>query len=100
MKRTIEILGIALLLSCWGAGRIYAQTAAPTPKAPEAKIAPGPQTYRLTYTITEMDGSKRIGTQHFALTVNPGNSGHVKLGSKVPIATESTNPAGGSFTAR
>jgi hypothetical protein len=92
MKRTIGVLGIALVLSCGGA-RVAAQTDAPAPKASEAKVESAQTTYRLTYTLTEMDGSKRLGTQHFALTVNPGKEGRVRLGSKVPIATESSNPA-------
>jgi hypothetical protein len=92
MKRAIGIIGIALLLSCGGA-RAMAQTDTPTPKAIEPKSEMAPQTYRLTYTLTEMDGAKRIGTQHFSLTVNPGEQGKIKLGSKVPIATESSNPA-------
>jgi hypothetical protein len=91
MKRTILILGIALLLSC-GCIRIFAQADAPAPKATETKIETTPTTYRLTYTLTEMDGSKRIGTQHFALTVTPGRDGRIKLGSKVPIATGSYKP--------
>jgi len=49
-------------------------------------------TYRLTYTITEMDGGRRVGTpQHFALIVAPGQRTTVKLGSKVPIPTGSGN---------
>jgi hypothetical protein len=92
MKRTIGILGIALVLSC-GSTRVFAQADAPPPKTNETKIETAPATYRLTYTLAEMDGSKRIGTQHFALTVNPGKDGRIRLGSKIPIATESSNPA-------
>jgi hypothetical protein len=92
MKRTIGFLGIALLLSC-GSTRVFAQADAPTPKASETKVETAPATYRLTYTLTEMDGGKRIGTQHFSLTVNPGKEGRIRLGSKVPIAMESSNPA-------
>jgi hypothetical protein len=93
MKRTIGFLGIALLLSC-GSTRVFAQADAPTPKASEAKIEKSPTTYRLTYTLTEMDGSKRIGTQHFSLTVNPMNTGRIKLGSRIPIATGLSNQEG------
>ncbi len=92
MKRTIGIIGIALVLSCCGA-RVFAQTDTPAPKTSETKSEMAPQTYRLTYTLTEMDGAKRIGTQHFSLTINPGKDGRIRLGSKVPIATESSNPA-------
>jgi hypothetical protein len=92
MKRIIGILGIALLMS-YGGTRVFAQEDAPKPKASETKAEIAPTTYRLTYTLTEMDGGKRIGTQHFALTVNPGKEGRIRLGSKVPIAMESSNPA-------
>jgi type II secretory pathway component GspD/PulD (secretin) len=45
--------------------------------------------YRLTYTITELDGDKRIGTQHYAMIVAAGQRTVLKQGSKVPIATGS-----------
>ncbi len=44
-------------------------------------------TYRLTYTITEIDGGKRIGVQHFAMIVVGGQRTVLKQGSKVPIVT-------------
>jgi hypothetical protein len=47
-------------------------------------------TYRLTYTITEMDGGKRIGApQRYALVLTAGQRSTVHLGSKVPIASGS-----------
>jgi len=92
MKRIIGFMGIALVLSCCGA-RVFAQADTTTPKASETKIETAPTTYRLTYTLTEMDGNKHLGTQHFALTVTPGKDGRIRLGSKVPVATESSNPA-------
>ena len=47
------------------------------------------KTYRLTYTFTEMDGGKNIGTQHFALIVVSGERTTLKQGNKVPIETGS-----------
>ena len=49
------------------------------------------KTYRLTYTVTEMDGTKRLGTQHFAMIVVSGQQTTLKQGSRVPIATGSYN---------
>jgi len=43
--------------------------------------------YRLTYTVTEMDGAKRIGSQHFAMVAAAGQPTVLKQGSKVPVAT-------------
>jgi type II secretory pathway component GspD/PulD (secretin) len=52
------------------------------------------KTYRLTFTTTEMDGSKRVGVQHFAMIVAAGQRTTLKQGSKVPIATGSYNTTG------
>src|SRR5271170_4149248 len=49
------------------------------------------KTYRLTYTITETDGGKRIGNQHFGLVVVAGQRTVLKQGSKVPLVTGSYN---------
>jgi type II secretory pathway component GspD/PulD (secretin) len=55
--------------------------------------------YRLTYTVTELDGSKQLGTEHYAMIMTSGQATTLKLGSKVPVATGSysaggTTPAG------
>ncbi len=46
--------------------------------------------YRLTYAITEIDGGKRVGTQHIAMIVAGGQRTVMKQGNKVPIVTGST----------
>lgn len=51
--------------------------------------------YRLTYTFTEMDGSKRVGAEHFALILVSGGRTILKQGSRVPIFT-GTYDAGSS----
>jgi type II secretory pathway component GspD/PulD (secretin) len=47
--------------------------------------------YRLTYTITDIDGGKRIGVQHFSTIVTEGQRSLVKQVSKVPVVTGSYN---------
>jgi len=47
------------------------------------------KTYRLTYTLTDVDAGKRIGTQHFSMVVVTGQRTTLKQGSKVPVATGS-----------
>ena len=51
--------------------------------------------YRLTYTVSEKDGSKLINTQHFAMVMASGQTTTLKQGSKVPLVT-GTYSAGGS----
>ena len=43
--------------------------------------------YRLTYTVTEMDGGKQIGTQHYAMVLASGQTTSLKLGNRVPVVT-------------
>jgi hypothetical protein len=42
--------------------------------------------YRLTYTMTEKDGGKTIGVQHFSIIVASGSRTVAKQGSRVPVA--------------
>jgi len=42
--------------------------------------------YRLTYTMTERDGGKTIGMQHFSIVVASGSRTDFKQGSRVPLA--------------
>ena len=50
--------------------------------------------YRLTYTVTELDGSKQIGTEHYAMIMTSGQTATLKLGSKIPVATGSYSAGG------
>jgi type II secretory pathway component GspD/PulD (secretin) len=43
--------------------------------------------YRLTYTITALDGGKRTGAEHFSLVVAGGERAVLKQGNRVPIIT-------------
>ena len=52
------------------------------------------KTYRLIFTTIEMDGSKRIGVQHFSMIAAAGQRTVMKQGSKVPIATGSYSATG------
>jgi len=52
------------------------------------------KTYRLTYTLTELDGNKRVDSQRFTLIMLPGGKAYLKQGSKVPIVTGSTETGG------
>ena len=54
--------------------------------------------YRLTYTMTERDGGKTIGVQHFSIVVASGSRTDFKQGSRVPISV-ATNAAPGSNAA-
>jgi hypothetical protein len=100
MKLAIGILGVALALSS-NAHNMAAQTETQTQKANTATTETAPSTFRLTYTITDLDGNKQIGVQHFALIVTSGVSiDWVKLGSRVPIITGTYGGGGAQLSDR
>jgi hypothetical protein len=45
--------------------------------------------YRLTFTISEVDGAKRVTSQHFDMVVTPGQRGMLRQGTKVPVVSGS-----------
>jgi type II secretory pathway component GspD/PulD (secretin) len=45
------------------------------------------KTYRLTFTLTDSDGGKRIGSQHFSLNAVAGQETYLKQGTKIPVVT-------------
>jgi hypothetical protein len=54
--------------------------------------------YRLTYTVTEMDGGKQIGVQHYTMMLASGQTTSLKLGNRVPVATGPAGSQSAQFT--
>ena len=90
MKPAKIILGLTLALAF--AGARGQTTSVPSP------VQAGLKTYRLTYTLIETDGGKRVGTQHFAMIVVSGRKTVLKQGNRVPLVTGSVSTSGGAQT--
>ncbi len=45
------------------------------------------KTYRVTYTLTELDAGKTVSTEHFSMLLGDGERSSLKEGNKIPIAT-------------
>jgi type II secretory pathway component GspD/PulD (secretin) len=43
--------------------------------------------YRLTYTVSELEGTTRVSTHHYSMVVTSGQRATLKQGSRVPVAT-------------
>ena len=43
--------------------------------------------YRLTYTLIDLDGTRRVGDQHYSMVLVPGQRTVLKQGNKVPVYT-------------
>ena len=77
MKLTTSLLCLALLSPL----SAHAQDqSSPTAAKPDL------HTYRLTYTLTEIESGKKVGVQHFSMTASSsGQAAVLKLGSKVAV---------------
>ena len=92
MKPAKMILGLTLALAFGGSGARGQTNSLPRP------VQAGWKTYRLTYTLTETEGGKRVGTQHFAMIVVSGRKTVLKQGNRVPLVTGSVSTSGGAQT--
>jgi type II secretory pathway component GspD/PulD (secretin) len=63
-----------------------------------AEIDRPKRVYRVTFTVTESDGGRKTGTQHYAMIVAGGNKSYVKQGNRVPIVTGSFEKDGAGPT--
>jgi type II secretory pathway component GspD/PulD (secretin) len=45
------------------------------------------KTYRITYTLIDLDGTKRLGDQHYAMVLASGQRTVLKQGNKIPVVT-------------
>ena len=52
-----------------------------------AEMDQAPKSYRLDFTLTELEGGKRLAEQHLQLNAEPGKRVTAKQGMKVPVAT-------------
>jgi hypothetical protein len=92
LKPTKMVLGLTLALAFGGSGARGQTNSVPNP------VQAGSKTYRLTYTLTETDEGKRVGTQHFAMIVVSGRKTVLKQGNRVPLVTGSVSTSGGAQT--
>jgi hypothetical protein len=92
LKPTKVILALTLALVFGGPGARGQTNSAASP------AQAGSKSYRLTYTLTETDGGKRVGTQHFAMIVVPSRKTVLKQGNRVPLVTGTVSTSGGPQT--
>ncbi|HSY34488.1 MAG TPA: hypothetical protein VK814_01935 [Acidobacteriaceae bacterium] len=45
------------------------------------------KTYRITYTLTELDAGKTVSTRHYSMLLGDGERSSLKEGNKIPVAT-------------
>jgi type II secretory pathway component GspD/PulD (secretin) len=56
------------------------------------------KSYRLTYTISQTEGGKRVSSEHYTMVLASGQNTTLKAGDKVPVVTGSLNSTAGATT--
>jgi hypothetical protein len=93
MKFSYAVLSVALAFT---ASPALIPNAAAQSQAVQPVVKAKP--YRVTYTLTEMDGTRVVGVQHYAVIVVEGGRTTLKNGSRVPVATGSYTVQGSAQT--
>lgn len=65
------------------AAALAAQERQPPPPPPPA----GQTTYRLEYTITEMEGAKKLQSRNYSMQVLERGDARMRVGNRIPITT-------------
>lgn len=95
MRRTIALFVavVSLGLTC-GLCPVRAQdeSKTDTSKAQPAKVQPL-QPYRLDFSFNEVTDGKSINTRHYSMVITAGESNEIKIGTRVPVVTGSSNPS-------
>lgn len=84
LKKTF--VAVALVASLMGgpaAIRVRAQDSAPAKAAAEA-AEPG-HSYRLDFTLNEIEDGKKINSRQYAMNLNSGDQSELKIGTRVPV---------------
>jgi hypothetical protein len=98
MRRTITqfIAVISIGLACslcpaWAQDQAKDESKTDTPKQ-AVKIRPV-EPYRLDFSFNEVADGKTVNTRHYSMEVTGGDSNEIKIGTRVPVATASSNPS-------
>ncbi len=85
MLKKIRLAGvlIALFLCIQVATRAKAQDAVP-PKHGGDNSEPG-HSYRLDFTINELEEGKKINSRQYSMNLNSGDQNEIKIGTRVPV---------------
>lgn len=95
MRRTIALLVavVSLGLTCGLCpARAQDESKTDTSKGQPAKVQPV-QSYGLDFSFNEVTDGKNINTRHYSMVLTAGESNEIKIGTRVPVATGSNNPA-------
>lgn len=101
MHRTIAIWLLAIGMTFgYGLKSLHAQeetkATAEEDKARSSSPAKPVHAYRVDFSITELADGKKVNTRHYSMVTNSGPWSTLKIGTRIPVATSSVQPASAS----
>ncbi len=93
MRRTISrfvavvFIGLACGL-CSARAQDDSKTESPKPSAKTQPVQP----YRLDFSFNEVTDGKIANTRHYSMDLTAGESNEIKIGTRVPVETGTSNP--------
>jgi hypothetical protein len=97
MRKTLAVLIAAMTVGLW-----FVPTLAQAQEGSK-ETNPGParakplESYRLDFSFNELADGKIVNTRHYSMNLTAGNSDEIKIGTRVPVASEKTSAGPGSL---
>jgi hypothetical protein len=85
MKKILITAGMLLFLITTG----IAATAQDTTSTKAADVTEPSHTYRLDFTVSELDDAKKINSRQYSMNLNAGDQSETKIGTRVPVEAKS-----------
>src|SRR5512146_1809823 len=85
MNHIMRICTIAAALAITSLALIAQTTPEPQSQPKPAPQKPEPRWYRIDISVHEFENSKKINTRNYALVVQEGDWGRIKIGSRLPV---------------
>lgn len=93
MRRTISrfVAVVSIGLAC-GLCSARAQDESKTDSPKQSAKTQPVQPYRLDFSFNEVTDGKIVNTRHYSMDLTTGESNELKIGTRVPVETGTTNP--------
>lgn len=89
MLKKILAAGALFTAVTLGAGAKPASAQDSTASKPTAEASEAGHAYRLDFTVSEIEDSKKINSRQYSMNLNAGDSSEIKIGTRVPVEAKS-----------
>jgi hypothetical protein len=96
MRKTLAVLIAAMTVGLWFVPTLAQAQEGSKESNPGPARAKPVESYRLDFSFNELADGKIVNTRHYSMNLTAGNSDEIKIGTRVPVASEKTSAGPGS----